>query len=276
MGVSDVWGKEIAGLPIHIKLVETMEDAAECRNLSTRVWGEPAACSIAQMGVHAKYGGVLLLAVADGESIGFLFSFPALYQGEWVLWSHETAVLPGYLHQGVGTQLKRAQQKQAAKLGYQKIAWTFDPLVSRNAFFNLHKLGAHISEYKVNAYGSDRSDAVNQGMETDRFIATWNVHPLDQPQNSNSDTSSPSVWLTVGQDGSPSFAEENGMGATVATEIPLHFETLIRSSRDMAVAWRLAFRRGAVKLVEKGFLPTKFVVKEKCGEYIWTRGRRTP
>lgn len=258
-------------LAILITTVETMEDAVECRNLAAKVWGETSACSVAQMSVHAKYGGVLLLAMAGKEAIGFLFSFPALYQGEWVLWSHETAVLPAYVHLGIGTQLKRTQRKRAAELGYQKIAWTFDPLVSRNAFFNLHKLGAHIVEYKVNAYGTDASDAVNQGMETDRFIATWDVQDNGQPQGWDVDLTNQLVVLNLEQEGNPSVVEEKALGTVVSTEIPLCFETLVRSSRDLAVAWRLAFRRVAKELFEQGFLPTKFVVKEKHGEYIWTR-----
>lgn len=162
-------------MSIFIQSVDTMEEVALCRKLAAQVWGEPSACSIPQMSVHAKYGGVLLLAFDDATPVGFLFSFPALYRGEWVLWSHETAVLPGYLHQGIGAELKRTQRQRAEDIGYDKIAWTFDPLVSRNAYFNLNKLGARVSEYKINAYGMDDTDQINRGMETDRFIAVWDV-----------------------------------------------------------------------------------------------------
>ncbi|GMA61342.1 enolase C-terminal domain-like protein [Alicyclobacillus fastidiosus] len=127
------------------------------------------------MFVHATYGGVLLLAHAGRQPVGSLFSFPSLYRGEWVLWSHETAVLPEFLHQGIGYQLKLMQRQIAAEMGYQSIAWTFDPLVSRNAHFNMNKLGASIAEYKVNVYGTMENDLVEQGLPSDRWIAVWPV-----------------------------------------------------------------------------------------------------
>ena len=48
--------------------------------------------------------------------------------------------------------------------------WTYDPLVSRNARFNLVKLGAVGTEYAVDFYGPMR-DGVNDG-ESDRLTVT--------------------------------------------------------------------------------------------------------
>lgn len=262
-----------------IKKVATMEEAALCRGLAAQVWGEPAACSVAQMSVHAKYGGVLLLAVEAGTPVGFLFSFPALYQGEWVLWSHETAVLPGYLHQGIGTKLKLMQRAEATKLGYDKIAWTFDPLVSRNAYFNLEKLGAAVSEYKINAYGMDETDNVNQGMETDRFIAVWDV---DEDVNKRNETESlpansttEAGWIEFAPDQTPLLRRDpswlTNREMMVATDIPLNFEHLVAEDRKLAVAWRLAFRAAALELLEAGLRPKVFQVQNSFARYIWKR-----
>jgi predicted GNAT superfamily acetyltransferase len=58
--------------------------------------------------------------------------------------------------------------------GIRKVTWTFDPLVRRNAHFNLQKLGAHAAEYHVRFYGA-MMDGINAGDETDRLLVVWNL-----------------------------------------------------------------------------------------------------
>ena len=53
--------------------------------------------------------------------------------------------------------------------------WTFDPLVRRNAWFNLAVLGARVCEYLPSFYGT-MSDAINAGDESDRLLVAWDVH----------------------------------------------------------------------------------------------------
>ena len=54
------------------------------------------------------------------------------------------------------------------------IAWTYDPLIRRNAYFNLVKLGARPTEYLRNFYGV-MDDAINIGTETDRVLVRWDL-----------------------------------------------------------------------------------------------------
>ncbi len=56
--------------------------------------------------------------------------------------SHMLAALPGPAARGVGYALKLAQRAQALDQGIHLVRWTFDPLVARNAWLNLGKLGA--------------------------------------------------------------------------------------------------------------------------------------
>ena len=54
--------------------------------------------------------------------------------------------------------------------------WTFDPLVRRNAYFNLHKLGARaVDQYLPDFYGR-MTDGINAGDTTsDRLYIQWDV-----------------------------------------------------------------------------------------------------
>ena len=52
------------------------------------------------------------------------------------------------------------------------IEWTFDPLQVKNAYFNLHRLGAVSSRYEPDFYGDLRS-RLQPGLATDRLVAQW-------------------------------------------------------------------------------------------------------
>ena len=58
--------------------------------------------------------------------------------------------------------------------GIELITWTFDPLESRNARFNFHKLGATCDVYLRNLYGAMR-DTLNAGLPSDRFQVDWRI-----------------------------------------------------------------------------------------------------
>ena len=86
--------------------------------------------------------------------------------------SHITGVLPDHQSQGLGRVLKQHQREWALARDVGHITWTFDPLVARNAHFNLRVLGTRVTEYLVNHYGP-MDDGVNRGDETDRIMVSW-------------------------------------------------------------------------------------------------------
>ena len=102
-----------------------------------------------------------------GASIAF-FGPPAARS----MHSHITGVLPGLQSHGLGRVLKRHQRDWAFARDVGHITWTFDPLVARNAHFNLRVLGARVTEYLVDHYGP-MDDGVNRGDETDRVMVSW-------------------------------------------------------------------------------------------------------
>ncbi|MFD8721626.1 chorismate synthase [Streptomyces sp. NPDC059629] len=86
----------------------------------------------------------------------------------------DTYSLVAAADQGLGHAVKRAQRAWALDLGARTMRWTFDPLVGRNARFNLVKLGATGTEYLVDFYGP-MADGVNEGDESDRLTVTWDL-----------------------------------------------------------------------------------------------------
>jgi predicted GNAT superfamily acetyltransferase len=118
----------------------------------------------------------------DGDLVGFAMSLPGLkstQQGpQPYIHSHMLAVRPSHRNRGLGAQLKWEQRHEALSRGVRHMEWTFDPLQIKNAFLNIHRLGAISREYRPNFYGVS-SSRLQGGLPTDRLLAEWE---LDTPR----------------------------------------------------------------------------------------------
>jgi predicted GNAT superfamily acetyltransferase len=110
--------------------------------------------------------------------VAFAFAWPGLKSGKDgprpYLHSHMLAVKEGYRNRGLGAKLKREQRLEALARGIRHMEWTFDPLEIKNAFLNIHKLGAISHDYRVNFYGVS-SSRLQAGLPTDRLVAEWEL-----------------------------------------------------------------------------------------------------
>jgi len=129
--------------------------------------------------------------------VGFALSLPGVKIVEGrptpYLHSHMLAVLPSHRNRGLGTQLKWEQRREALSRGIRHMEWTFDPLEIKNAFLNIHRLGAICREYRVNFYGVS-SSRLQGGLPTDRLLAEWE---LDSPQVEALIASRPAAERTI-------------------------------------------------------------------------------
>jgi predicted GNAT superfamily acetyltransferase len=165
---------------IHIRHAGNLDDIGACMTLQKEVWGftEPQDMAPPPLLVLGnRYGGSVLIAESfDGMPLGFSYAFLARESdGELFWWSHMTAVAPGYQNQQVGFELKLAQRNAAIDAGIGRICWTFDPLQTLNAHFNIHKLGTICRTYEDNIYGRS-SSPLHHGLPTDRLLAEWHVN----------------------------------------------------------------------------------------------------
>lgn len=147
---------------------------------------------------------------------------------------------------GVGLTLKQAQRAWALAHDATTMRWTFDPLVGRNARFNLVKLGARAVEYGVDFYGP-MMDGVNAGGPSDRLTAEWDlVSPL------TTDPPGPTVFdAESAPDGGPLTASQ---GAVRWCRVPHDIVALRQSDPAQAQAWRLAVREVLVPAFEAGYV----------------------
>jgi len=125
--------------------------------------------------ISVKTGAILLGAFLDKKMVGFVYSFPAIFGEKIAQHSHQLAVLPQYQGQKIGKKLKLAQRDSAIKLGYNLITWTADPLVAKNANFNLHTLGAVAKTYLPNFYKAIPALSLLPNIPIDRFLIEWQI-----------------------------------------------------------------------------------------------------
>jgi predicted GNAT superfamily acetyltransferase len=149
---------------------------ADLEHVSTvleQVWGPEQQIPEELLRALQHAGVVLYGAESDRRSVGFVFGFLG-FEGGFHLHSHMLAVLPSEQDRGVGYALKLAQRAACLDRGIDEVRWTFDPLVARNARFNLVKLGAVAFRYLPGFYGQ-MTDRLNRDDRSDRFEVRWKL-----------------------------------------------------------------------------------------------------
>ena len=170
---------------IKIRECETIEELDQCVNLQRDVFGLPdlEISPRRHLVVSRQAGGWTLGAfTAEGRLAGFVHHLAAVRGGvEIVGYSHMMAVDREYQNQGIGARLKWAQRERALAEGRRFIKWTWDPMQSRNAHFNLNRLGVVVRRYAENFYGTDygldpaQTVEAAPGLDTDRLFAEWEL-----------------------------------------------------------------------------------------------------
>ncbi|WP_051468910.1 hypothetical protein [Actinomadura oligospora] len=237
--------------PVVRELRELAEFDAVVR-LVEEIWGvdadgDPVSAEMMRALSHA--GNYVAGAYQDGRLVGASVAFFATPIGT-SLHSHLTGVSGA--GRGVGLALKLHQRDWARARGLSRITWTFDPLVRRNAYFNLVKLGARPVEYLPSFYGA-MGDAINSGDESDRVLAAWDIN---ETETRLGDPGRPAEYALRDRDGRP---ETMDTGARrVLIELPADIETLRRTDPDAARAWRMAVREVLGGLLADGARVTGF------------------
>ena len=124
--------------------------------------------------VASETGGQVLGAFQGADLVGFTLAICGWRARKPFLHSHMTAVLPAHRDSGIGRRLKLYQREDALARGINLVEWTFDPLVTKNAYFNFMRLGAIARRYIPNAYGITTSP-LHGSLPTDRLVAEWHL-----------------------------------------------------------------------------------------------------
>lgn len=252
---------------ISIRLAQTHDEYTGCEELSRTIWGASERNVVPRelLLTMQTNGGIVQGAwLPDGTIVGFVFGFIGRRDGQLRLCSHQLGVLPAYRGTGLGVRLKQAQGEEAQHRGLQLITWTFDPLEGRNAYINLHRLGAIARLYDRDHYGV-MEDELNRGLSTDRLEAEWWLGPVAGrwPRPSATDVAQAPLAIRVAPDGTPAPASVDLANAhTVIVEVPADFQAVKRANLELAQRWRLAVRAALEPALAAGFYAADFLRRD--------------
>lgn len=242
-----------------VRRLDTLDGVRAAEALFSEVWRSPGKPPLSAEVMRAvEHAGGYVTGAYDGDrmlaaSSGFL---ALASDGRVVLHSHISGVLPDAQGRRVGWALKLHQRAWCLERGIETITWTFDPLVRRNAWFNLAKLGAVAVEYLVDFYGP-MSDGLNANEPTDRLFTRWD---LLAPSASGS---ADGRLLLDEQGGLPLVVAASVPGTTSLVRLPADIETLRVEAPDVARSWRIAVRDVLAPLVDAGARVTG-LTREGC------------
>lgn len=215
-----------------------------------QVWGRPGEADIVPIEMlralsHA--GNYAAGAFCDDTMAGAVVGFLGTYGRRVNLHSHVMGLLPERRSRGMGFALKLHQRSWALARGLRTITWTFDPLVRRNAYFNLVKLGAEATEYHSDFYG-EMDDAINSGDATDRLLVTWSLRSSPAHAASRgrrleervADAAHTATLLEADERGRPLVHEAEG--PYLRCHVPEDIVDLRDRDPELATVWRLALR----------------------------------
>jgi predicted GNAT superfamily acetyltransferase len=243
-----------------------LDDLRELAELFRLVWGidgEPPIDSdvlkaLAHSGnyISGGYAGKSLV----GGLVGWFGGVPP---HELHLHSHILGVLSGSDAHGLGFELKLHQRRWCLERGVGVIEWTTDPLVRRNAYFNLTKLGARARGYLVNFYGEMR-DGLNAGEESDRLLISWRLQSASAEEAAAGRGAEPRLdelvsagavkVLSVGPDGAPVLSPPSRSFARVLLcQVPEDIVELRRHDPALARSWRMALRECLTDALARGY-----------------------
>jgi len=274
-----------------LRILETPSEMEAVENLQRLIWpGSEIDIIPAHFLLAAAHNGGLIVGAfwnptessgaLSEELVGFVFGFPGLFttpDGQQPKHcSHMLGVHPDYRGHRLGAALKRAQWQLVRHQGLHLITWTFDPMLSRNAYLNITRLGAVCNKYLRDAYGNMR-DSLNTGLASDRFQVDWWVNTkrvqrrLSRQARFQLDLAhvlaagarilNPSQIGSDGypEPGSPPEIPVGELESILLVEIPADFQAIRENSLSLAQTWREETRRLFEALFAAGYLVTDFI-----------------
>ncbi|WP_340539667.1 hypothetical protein [Nocardioides sp. GXZ039] len=212
----------------------------------------------------AASGNYVVAALQDERVIGGGLAFFGPPAAE-SMHSHIVGIVPGLTARGLGLAVKLHQRAWCLDRGVTTMTWTFDPLIARNAYFNLAKLGARAVAYHPDHYGV-LTDGLNAGQATDRIVIAWDLTaPLPGPHEPDAVDSAAGLGRAGDAPGEWVAPRPSDRVASVA--LPDDVEGLRRTDPDLARRWRTATRAAFDDLAADGWRVNGF----DSGHYRFAR-----
>ena len=266
-----------AGRTVRVRPLTSADDGRACVELQRHVWGFDQGDIVPATLLHiVEYVGGLAAGAFDehGTLLGFVFGISGVRDGRLAHWSHMLGVLESARNMGVGRMLKEYQRSALASLGITRTFWSFDPLMAKNAYFNVNRLGAKVVDYVPDMYGKTDSP-LHYGLATDRLVVCLETtgrptSPVNLPAHDRAPILTAFPRLS---DATMSIGDHTPDTALI--EIPADILEIIGRSPAAAQAWRLAVREHFVWALSHGYAVSGVQVNADAGRYFFVVTRQT-
>lgn len=239
------------------------DQLAAAADLFDTVWGRPETAGrvlgVELLRALEHAGNQLSGAFRDGRLVAATVAFLGRDDAGVHLHSHVTGVVADAQGQGVGWAMKQHQRAWALARGIVEVRWTFDPLVRRNAVFNLAKLGARATAYLEDHYGAMR-DARNRGLPTDRLLASWRLDERRVALAAAGRPAGPRLDALRGAGATTVLRNDGGEPATaplggrlLLVQVPADIEAIRAGDRARAARWSAAVRTTLGAALRRGY-----------------------
>ncbi len=242
---------------VEISRLESLEDLEACSDLQQGIWGfeDREIVPVNELLAISKSGGIVLGAwnTKKEELVGFVFGMLGRQDGDLIHVSRMMGVIPDFRESDVAYRLKYEQRREVLEQDLDLITWTFDPLLSVNAYFNIEKLGAEVVSYQEAVYGESTS-WMNQGWDPDRFVLHWNIasdqvvervenenrpdHDIQEYLDNDEYTRVNEVEYDYNNIPQPSSANLDYRRSNLLVEIPRNIAFIKSQDLDLAREWR--------------------------------------
>jgi predicted GNAT superfamily acetyltransferase len=233
-----------ASAGVTLRPLTSLDDADRTLLVMRETWGEADLMPREMLRAIAESGNLPWGAFDGDELVGYVLGWIGVDPEDGVhVHSHMLAALPGRRHGGIGFALKLAQRAMSLDQGIHLVRWTFDPLIARNAHFNVSKLGVHCDRFHRNFYG-DMSDVLNAGDRSDRLVVRWDLDrepgPWPIPEGDAIDAlrAAGPAELPRPERGSDALYAKGIPEGGVRVGVPRDYQALRRSDPSLAEAWR--------------------------------------
>jgi predicted GNAT superfamily acetyltransferase len=237
-----------------------VEDLRELEGLFAAIWERPEEAPINAdiLKALAHSGNYVAGARVEGRLVGGLVGWLGGRHAHALhMHSHILGVASESQAGGVGFELKQHQRRWCLEREVKVVEWTTDPLVRRNAYFNLSKLGAQAREYLINFYGV-MADGINAGEESDRLLISWQLDVPHSVAAAKGDATvkeliggGAGVVLSVGPAGEP--VGRSSSARVLICQVPEDIVEVRRANHALARSWRLAVRKALGDALANGY-----------------------
>lgn len=235
---------------IDVRVITDPDEVGRIIPVIESAWGSDSVGTLIKDTVSAMryHGGVVIGAYEGDRMVGMHFSFPGYRKGKVYLYSHMTGVVSDLKYSGIGKMIKMKQREWAIENGYDLIAWTYDPIMSLNANFNIGKLGVIARSYLDNFYGQ-MNDSINRGFPTDRVVAEWWINKERPEVEGAYDILNP---FSTEYDADLTY-DSFERGERIGLKIPRDFVEMKKKDRELALKWRHFLRTALHDLFKQDY-----------------------